>query len=309
LRPSPACLALLLTGLALSPTAGAAEGAPAGAAAATGPGPAAAGYQFAAGKTTLYTYDLSQQVEWQSAGDTLSYTSSVGWEFSLTPQQLASERCELAVVILHIAASHAGPAGSHLVDSRLPVDRNGRDDPLLGHLLALDGAQLTVVLDPRTGAVEAVRGGEEIVKRINQRFPAASEGEVPPLDAQSRAAYGSAALARLWGEMLALPAGDGVVQTVPLNGPLAGSIERSWQGARYTLSLPKGTEHLDGALFSDPTPVTASVSAVSGGGETVLRGGLPSTSSGELRFVVTLSALTQPVVQRHHLSWTLRQGR
>ncbi len=303
MRPAGAGLALLLAVLAGRPLVTAAENAPAGA------GPAPAGYQFATGKTALYVYDLSQQVEWQSAGDTLSYASTVGWAFSLTPQLVTPERCELGVVILHVSASNAGPGASHAVDSRLAVDRNGRDDPLLGHLLALDGAQLTVVIDPRSGLVEAVRGGEEIVKRINQRFPPAVEGEAPPLDAQSRAAYGSAALARLWGEMLALPGGEGAVQSVTLGGPVAGSVERRWQGSRYTLSLPTATPHLDGNLISDPTPVTASVSAVEGGGETALRGGLPFTSSGELRFTVTLSALTQPVVQHHHLSWTLRQGR
>lgn len=306
MRPAPSGLALslgLLLALLARSAAGAAESAPAA------PGRAPAGYTFAVGKTTLYTYDLSQQVEWQSAGDTLSYTSRVGWEFSLTPSQVTPERCELAVVILHVIASHAGPGGSHLVDSRLPVDRNGRDDPLLGHLLALDGAQLTVVIDPRSGVVEAVRGGDEIVKRIDQLYPAAVEGEVPPLDAQSKAAYGSGALARLWGEMLALPGGDGVVQSVALGGPVAGTVERRWQGSHFTLSLPQGTAHLDGALLSDPTPVTASVSAISGGGDTALRSGLPFTSTGELRFTVTLSALTQPVVQRHHLTWTLRQGR
>jgi hypothetical protein len=280
----------------------AAEGAPA-------PAAPAAGYQFATGKTTLYAYDLSQQVEWQSAGDTLTYASMVKWEFSLTPQLVTGERCELGVVILHISASHGGPGGRHAIDSRLPVDQNGRDDPLLGHLLALDGALLTVVLDPRSGLVAEVRGGEEIVARINRLVPAAVAGEVPPLDAQSRAAYAPAALARLWGEMLALPAGEGVVQNVTLGAPVAGTVVRRWQGSRYSLSLPDGTTHLDGVLISDPTPVTASVSMISGSGETALRGGLPFTSSGELRFLVTLSALTQPVVQHHHLSWTLRQVR
>jgi hypothetical protein len=96
----------------------------------------------------------------------------VGWRFSLTPVVVTPERCELSIVILHVQASQSGPGGSHTVDSSLPVDRNGRDDPLLGHLLALDGAMLTVVVDPRSGAVSAVRGGEEIVKRINQRYPA-----------------------------------------------------------------------------------------------------------------------------------------
>ncbi len=268
-----------------------------------------AGYQFATGKTTLYAYDLTQDVSWQSAGDTLNYHSTVGWEFSLSPQLVTPTRCELSVVILHLTASQNGPAGNHAVDSRLPVDRNGRDDPLLGHLLALDGAQLTVVLDPRSGVVAAVRGGEEIVKRINQRFPAAIEGDLPPLDASSREAYGPASLARLWSGLLALPGPAGEAQRVPLGAPLPGELERRWQGQRYTLSLPPGTSHLDGTLLLDPTPVTVSISELAGGGECSPRGGLPFTTGGELRYLITYSALTQPVVQRHQLRWSLRQGR
>jgi hypothetical protein len=37
--------------------------------------PAVPGYQFVKDKTQLYAYDLSQQVDWQSAGDTLAYSS------------------------------------------------------------------------------------------------------------------------------------------------------------------------------------------------------------------------------------------
>lgn len=265
------------------------------------------GYQFVKDKTQLYAYDLSQQVDWQSAGDSLAYSSTVGWRFSLTPVVVAPERCELSIVILHVQASQSGPASSHTVDSSLPVDRNGRDDPLLGHLFALDGAILTVVVDPRSGAVSAVRGGEEIVKRINQRFPAAVDGDPPPLDASSTIAYSSANLARLWSELLALPASGTAAQMVALTGPVNGTMERHWQGARYTLSLPAGTDHLDGTLLQDPTPVSVSLSALTGNGESVLANGLPGSSRGEMRFILTLNALTQPVAQRHQLVWTLRQ--
>jgi hypothetical protein len=267
----------------------------------------AAGYQFVKDKTQLYAYDLSQQVDWKSAGDSLAYTSTVGWRFSLTPVVVGPDRCELSVVLLHVQASQTGPGSSHAIDSSLPVDRNGRDDPLLGHLLALDGAILTVVVDPRTGVVTAVRGGEEIVKRINQRFPAAVDGDPPPLDASSTLAYGSASLARLWSELLAMPTAGSTTQTVALTGPVAGTMERRWQGTHYTLGLPAGTEHIDGTLLQDPTPVSVTLSALTGSGDAVLTNGLPGSCRGDMSFILTLSALTQPVVQHHQLTWSLRQ--
>ena len=35
--------------------------------------------------------------------------------------------------------------------------------------------------------------------------------------------------------------------------------------------------------------------------------GLPGTRQGDLRFTLTLNALTQPVIQHHHLTWIMRQ--
>ncbi len=266
-----------------------------------------AGYQFVKDHVQLYAYDLNQVVDWQSAGDTLSYSSSVSWRFSLTPVVVTSERCELSIVILHVLATQSGPGGSHAVDSSQPVDRNGHEDLLLGHLLALDGALLTVVVDPRSGAVSAVRGGEEVVKRINQRYPARDDGEAPPLAASSAVAYGSDSLSRLWSDLLALPSGTVAPQQITLGGPLPGTIERRWQGSQYSLGLPAGTTHLDGILMADPTPLTASLSDLTGGGSVVMAQGLPGTRQGDLRFTLTLNALTQPVIQHHHLTWIMRQ--
>ncbi len=267
--------------------------------------PPASGYAFTVNHPVVYVYDLTQSVGWESAGDKLAYTTTLAWSFTLRATAVAAERVDLEAVILAVQASHIGPGSAHRIDSRAEADQDGGDDALLGHLLALKGAVLTLVMDPRTGRVAEVHGGESIVERINRRAPAPFPGEAPPLAAQATALYSSAALARQWSEMFALP-GDGGVQPIALAAPLAGTIERRWNGTTYTLALPSGTDHLDAQLVKDPNPVSASLGKLVGSGKEALVGGLLHEATGDLAFTLTLSALTQPVVQSHHLTWRLR---
>jgi hypothetical protein len=160
-----------------------------------------------------------------------------------------------------------------------------------------------VVLDPRNGAVSEVRGGDELVKRLNKRFPPAFPGDPPPLEAAGRAVYGNEALVRQWNQLLALPAGG--VQVVPLGPPLDAALERTWKGPAYTLALPAARPRIEVQLLKDPTPVAGVLSDLAGTGQVSLLDGVPGRASGELGFTLTLSALTQPVVQRHKLTWTL----
>jgi hypothetical protein len=264
-------------------------------------------YAFTKGKAQVYLYELSQDVELETAGEKLAYHSTVGWRFTLEPVAVTAERAELSITILRVQAAHVGPGSSHVVDSGKPPESSGRDDPLLGHLLELEGVNLVAVVDPRSGMVSEVRGGDEIVKRIDQRFPSPYPDEPPPLDAQSKVAYSSAALARMWSEMLALPPAQGGEQAMPLGGPLAGTVVRRWDGSSYALSLPAGVDHLDGRLLKDPTPVTVSLSALDGKGRVQLKDGLPGTASCDLRFVATYNALTQPALIRQRIQWNLRQ--
>lgn len=267
--------------------------------------PVISGYHFVVGTNQLYAYSLKQTVSWNSAGDALTYQSTLLWKFLLTVAEATPERAVLEATILRVQATHDGPGSRRLVDSGIKGEQNGAEDPLLGHLLALNGAVLTLVVNPTTGQVNEVRGGEAIVAKINKQTPAIIAGDPPPLDAAAKAAFSGEALGRIWNQLLAQPRDTSV--KVPLGPPLNGEVERQWQGAQFTLLLPTGTDHLEVTLVSDPTPVAVKLSALTGkGGLNVnLKNGMPGGSKGELGFLLTFNALTQPVEQRHVIHWEL----
>ena len=267
--------------------------------------PVVSGYQFIVGTNQLYAYSLKQTVSWNSAGDALTYQSTLMWKFLLTVVEATPERAVLEATILRVQATHEGPGSRRQVDSGIKGELNGADDPLIGHLLALSGAVLTLVINPTTGHVSDVRGGEAIVAKINKQVPALIAGDSPPLDAAAKAAFSGEALGRIWNQLLAQPRDTSV--RVPLGPPLHGEVERQWQGAQFTLLLPAGTDHLDATLVGDPTPVAVKMSALTGkGGVNVnLKNGMPGGSKGELGFLLTFNALTQPVGQQHLIKWEL----
>jgi hypothetical protein len=269
--------------------------------------PAAAavpGYRFTVGRNQLYAYSLDQAVTWESAGDRLEYHTKLTWKFLLAVTEATAGRAVLEITILRVQATHDGPGSRRLVDSGRPEGQDGSDDPLIGHLLALNGAVLTVVVDPATGRVAEVRGGEAIVARINQRAPAPFAGDPPPLEAQAKASFGSEALARLWSQLLALP--TTMPERVPLGPPLGGEVERTWQAnGAYVLAFPGGVDRLSVKLVPDPTPVETTLSELGGSGRIAQNDGLPGESKGEVLFTLTFNALTQPVAQRHRLQWRL----
>jgi hypothetical protein len=258
------------------------------------------GYAFTVGANRLYAYSLKQTVAWSSAGDQLTYSSTLTWKFLLTVAESSADRALLNATILRVQATHDGAGSRRVVDSGAKDGNDGSDDALLGHLLALNGAVLSVVVTPATGQVSEVRGGEAIIARINKRAPSATPGDPPPLDAAAKAAFSSEALSRIWSQLLALPSSAPV--RVPLGPPLSGDIERTWQGATYTLRLPPGNERLSATLAGE---VAAVLSDLSGSGATSIADGLPGAGKGELAFTVDFQALTQPVQQRHTLMWEL----
>jgi hypothetical protein len=264
----------------------------------------ASGYRFAVGTNQFYVYSLKQTVAWASAGDQLSFTSTLGWKFLLTVAEVTPERALLDVTILRVQASHMGPGTQRVVDSSLKIGEDGGDDPLLGHLLACHMAVLHLSVHPTTGQVSEVRGGDDIVTRINQRAKPTTPGDPPPLDAAARAAFSSEALMRLWNQMLAQPVAG--ITRVPLGPPLGGEIERVWEGSTYRLRLPAGSDRLNATLVGDPTPVSAVLSELTGSGNAAVgSNGLPGAAKGDLAFQVAFQALTQPVIQRHSMVWEL----
>ncbi len=278
--------------------------------AATGEVPA--GWSFPPDQVRFYVYTLNQDTTFASAGDTLKYTSSFTWKLGMSGQPAAAERAKVNVTGIRIQASHRGPDRTVEIDSSRAPGERGEQDPLLGGLLALHGVTLTLDLDPRTGQVAGVSGGEAIVANVNRLVPAAFPGEPPPLDAAARQTYSAEALARWWTQALARPPADGKPQTIALGaGPTAlieGSAERRWTGLAWTAALPAGTAHLPVRLSPDPNPVEGKLHGLSGEGRIESAAdGWPDLIEGRLTFTLTLTALTQPVEQKNEIRWRLKQ--
>ncbi len=267
---------------------------------------ASAGYSFTTNQQLRYVYELKQDTSFDSAGDALAYSTIMVWSFVAMPTTVTSERVELGVTILAIKASMSGPGSHHEIDTAHPTSE-AQKDPLFGHLFALDGAGLVVALDPRDGRVLSVQGGDAIAAAIAKRDTRFGPGEASPQEAQAKAAYSSEALTRMWGEMLALPTSG--PQIVPLGPPFSGALERRWSGMAYTLGLPTGVDHLDLAMGREPVAVAGAVTAVVGKGSVAPANGAPGAAEGELAFVLTLTALTQPVVEKQVLHWRLSQAK
>lgn len=266
--------------------------------------PDADGWRFTPGQLLIYTYETTQDVSWSSAGDRLSYATTIGWRFILVPKVVAADRAELAVTILSVQASHTGPGLAQTVSSR---DNQGEDSPLLGHLLTLVNACFVITCDPRSGQVASVTGGDEVAARIAAKAPSSfGPGEASPLAEPAKRAYASASLAPLWSRLLTVP---GVAtRTITLGPPLGTVINETWKDRAWTWSLPPGATAASVVLATDPAPITAAVADLTGTG-TVAAGVVPQETRGEMNYLLRFNALTQPVEQKHRLRWRLfREG-
>ncbi len=275
-------------------------------------GDAPAAWSFPPDQVRFYVYTLTQDTTFASAGDTLKYTSSFTWKLGMSGQPAGPGRARVNLTGIRIQASHRGPDRTAEIDSSRAAGERGEQDPLLGGLLALHGVTLTLDLEPRTGQVASVAGGESIIANLNRLVPAAFPGEPPPLDAAARETYSPEALARWWSQALARPPADGKPQTIALGAgptaPIAGSAERRWNGAAWTAVLPAGSDHLPVRLSPDPSPVEGKLHAFSGEGRSAAAAdGWPDLIEGRLAFTLTLTALTQPVEQKHEIRWRLKQ--
>lgn len=264
----------------------------------------AADYSFKVGEIRRYLVETKQEVAWDSAGDHLAYTSSIAtmqvWKCIANDGGIAT----LEATILRVIAKHQGPGSDHRFDSALKMSSDPSvSDPLLGHLKALDGVTLTLRISQTTGATQ-VSGGERIAETIAKRAPNLMDPTSPsPLAAQAQQTYSDANLSRIWSQTLALP--SGTPQPVPLGEPLTGTLMRAWKGTSYTLTGDIGGTAI---VAKEPTAVIAAISAVGGDGKLSLTADQwPGTVGGSLHFTLTMSALTQPVVQQHTVTWQLAQ--
>jgi len=264
-------------------------------------------WHFVPGEPHVYLYSVQDQTSFESAGDKLSYTSSFSWKLVLARHDVPAVdgKIALGVSILRITASLDGPASHHAIDTDAPSSE-ARHDPLFGHLFDLNGAGFVLLLDPLTGVVSSVSGGEQVAARIAKSEPSAfSDDEPSPLEAAARAAYSSQALSAVYSQLMALPLGGS--QEVALTPPLHGSLIRVWNGGQYALGLPAGTTALPITLGNGPLAVTGTISEVVGQGNVTPHRGVPGTADGHLSFTLTLTALTQPVVEHQVVTWTMHE--
>ena len=264
----------------------------------------AAEYHFKVGEIRRYLAETKQEVAWDSAGDHLAFTSSIATMQAWKCIAIDGGTATVEATILRVIAKHQGPGSDHQFDSALRISSDPSvSDPLLGHLKALDGVTLTMRISQTTGATQ-VSGGERIAETIAKRAPNLMDPTSPsPLAAQAQQTYSDANLSRIWSQTLALPAGAS--QQVPVGEPLTGTLTRTWKGTSYTLTGDIGGTAI---MAKEPTAVTAAISAVGGDGKLSLTADQwPGTVGGSLKFTLTMSALTQPVVQQHTVTWQLAQ--
>jgi hypothetical protein len=247
----------------------------------------------------LYRWETTQSAQWKSAGDDLRYTTGIAWDLAMRCVQTEGPRMTLVATFIKVVATHQGPGTEIRVDS---ASGEGADDPLLGHLIDLAGKTLTFEVERATGRVLTVSGADVVLAAINARAPAAVPGDPPPLEAQAKAAYGPEALARLWSQILALPAGG---TEVALPAPFtSGTMTRTWKDLVWTVALPEGKLPAF-ELAKDPAPVRGTVSKLSGTGFLSLSAGLPARAAGKLAFTLDINAMTQPVLTVNEINWTL----
>jgi hypothetical protein len=258
-------------------------------------------YTFTTGQIATYLVETKQTVAWDSAGDHLTFTSTLATNQAWRCVAVTNGTAQVEATILRVSATQSGPGSEHRMNS---AQREGTDDPLLGHLAALEGVTLRLSIDQATGAT-TVTGGARIIAAIAKRAPNPTDPTGPsPLATQAREAYSDATLSRTWSQTLALP--TAAPTPLPLGEPLTGSLLRTWTADRWTLSGDVGGTAL---LAKDPSPVTATVSQAGGEGRLVVGAdGWPKVASGTLTFTLAVNALTQPVSQQHRIQWQLARS-
>ncbi len=267
---------------------------------------AAEGYRFPTGKPILYRYDLDQEVAMSTAGDHLQFTSRISWIMSLeglAQEATAGGLTPVRLAIQAVTAQHQAPGLTRFYDSATNTDSRGTD-PLLSGLQALVGATLTLYLDPTTGRIPRVTGGERIAAAFARLHPnPADPGAPSPLASAARTVYQDDALARLWTGILLLPSPDR--QAVPAGAPLTGFLVRSWQGTTWTGALDPAKQQL--TLDLPPMAVTGQIENCTAQGSLTLADGVPAQGQGTLGYSLALIAMTQPVNQQHRLTWRLQR--
>jgi hypothetical protein len=258
-----------------------------------------AGYRFVPGVPVALAYEMRQEVDWSSGGDRLAYATEQAWQCFLTATAVAPERVDLQLTVTRVVAKHQGAGRTQVFDS----SAGEAGEPPLGHLGALVGTPIDLVVDPRSGRVLSARGGDALVERIDRLAPSKEPGEPGPLRAAAQAAFSDAAISRIAESWLRLP--GSATEAYPLLPPLSGSAVRTWSGNTYSVALPAGATAAPLVLGEGAAAVTGRLAALSGEGRVLPERGVPARAEGRWRFTLELAALTQPATAVHTLTWRM----
>ena len=259
----------------------------------------AAGHQFRSGEIRRYLAETVQEVSWDSAGDTLTYTTTLSMELSCYVDRVDGNEVLLVWRVLDLRARHRGPDGEHFLDS---ASETGLDDPLLGDLMIYHLLPLKTRVDRRSGLVLEFAGHEALIERLNKRHPAANPMAAAPRQDAAQRSFDPLRMASLFNRYLVVP---GTQSSFPLGQGLDMDIPLEWEDASFRFALPEDAEAPTIHLHHDPTPVQVRLSALEGKGQSVFSQGILEQVRGEIAMTLSGSALTQPVEQQHAIQWQM----
>ncbi|TVR08098.1 MAG: hypothetical protein EA401_14370 [Planctomycetota bacterium] len=257
------------------------------------------GHRFAAGEIRRYLAETVQEVSWRSAGDDLTYTTTLAMELSCYVDHVDGNEVLLVWRVLDLRVRHRGPDGEHFLDS---ASDTGLDDPLLGDLMIYHLLPLKTRIDRRNGAVLEFRGQEALIERLKQRHPAANPLAANPRAEAAQRAFDPLRMAALFHRYLVVP---GTQDRFPLGQGLDVELPLHWDDNAFEFTLPEDTAPPSITLHHDPTPVIVHLSALKGTGSSVLNNGVLERVHGSIDMTLSGSALTQPVDQKHAIQWQL----
>ncbi len=259
------------------------------------------GHTFTANELRIYVFEHEQSATWNSADDEIAITSKLFWRFTLVPTTVEAERTVLTVTFTRLKADMDAPGSEHSFDSR---NKQDADDPLFGYLRLLHGRSFELTVDPATGAVAEVTGGEAVVEAMNELQEARTGDVNPYLEAQTRAMVAPERLRLIWSRILEVP-GTGP-EALPLAADLEIAPVRTWDGADWTLALPEDADPPLIEIATEPTPATIRLVELAGEGRTVLTDGILKRTGGTMTWTTSGTALTQRFEQRHRAEWICR---
>ncbi len=253
---------------------------------------------FIPGTGSLYIYTTTMTTEQHTLNDKLTFTTQMEWKLFCEVVSQDNETTHLRMTWYDIAAHHKGPGSQHTYDSTITEKQ---DDPLLGHFAAFHGIAIDLTWNHASQSITAVSGGKKLIAAINARKPGAF-GEAGPLNTPATHLYNNEALTQLWKNIIFIP--RVAAEEITLRTPVTGSLNRTWNGNTYTLTLPADQNSLPVILHKAPAEVSGEITHVNGSGLVHIENGKLKKTEGNLTMHISLTALTQALTQVNTIRWS-----